>query len=75
MSDHAFPSRIKNGWRPIETAPDPDTCDKVLVWSEGYVLIADRPIRYDDGTRPWFDDEMNEIENVTHWQPLPGPPS
>lgn len=57
-------------WRPIETAPEREL---VLVWQEfgGIVLRS-----YQSGEW-WTEDEFLDDSGleITHWMPLPEPPS
>ena len=63
-------------WRPIETAPQDDTIVDLwwqTDWDERF-RVPD--CRYRDADT-WIDDSGNLItaEYITHWMPLPDPPS
>jgi hypothetical protein len=66
-------------WKPIESAPKDGT--RVLLWLKGngneHVIGRWKP-QYEGDAFPWYGDAGYESfkENlVTHWQPLPAPPS
>lgn len=63
-----------NGWMPIETAPKDGT--DVLVTSREPLTSSQPQIAgyFDDG---WFSEHapFTRIEGLTHWQPLPEPPT
>ena len=68
MSDRQF--REKFSWQPIETAPLDET--RVLLCdSTGaiYIGFRNRWGTWDDG------DFYDDMGNMTHWMPLPEPPS
>ena len=57
-------------WQPIETAPKDGT--EVLVYAPPYAGLGDIICR-----AAWHDDAgwcVDELREVTHWQPLPDAP-
>ncbi len=61
-------------WQPIETAPRDGT--RIYAWTSAWPIA--RPISWFEGYRErgwWVFDSCTEAVGVTHWQPLPAPPS
>lgn len=61
------------GWRPIETAPKDGSPVLLFSTSEGQD-VGSWEVTYDAG-HEWMDAQGYSIYDVTHWQPLPPPPT
>jgi hypothetical protein len=66
-------------WQPIETAPK-DGSEVLLLTERGSVFApcmfqAAGVISEDDFWLVWRAFDFDEVQNPTHWQPLPPPPS
>ena len=63
-------------WQPIETAPEDE---KVIIATDlGWIDTAFGTTDEDTGIKTWFwqgGREVHPNNTITHWTPLPGPPS
>lgn len=57
-------------WIPVSESL-PGLCEMVLVWSNSSGIH----LAYVDGRRQWRDADDNPGKKITHWMPLPKPPS
>jgi hypothetical protein len=57
-----------NNWQPIETAPRDKT--KILVWTGRDFDI----LWWSERLNGWTFNDDWEVDDPTHWQPLPAPP-
>lgn len=70
-------------WQPIETAPRDGTeflaydiqakKQDVCHWSKNFEWFE--AVQSDGETGPWFGEFGRDREDITHWQPLPAPPT
>lgn len=61
---------IMSEWQPIETAP---SAERILVWGCDWINIASTHWE-ENGVPVWFNGDVT-LEDITHWMPLPAPPS
>lgn len=70
-------SKSMNEWQPIETAPKDGT--EIDLWAGGFRFPDSK--YYKDAWRYWGPDDYDSqewvkiIHPVTHWMPLPKPPT
>jgi hypothetical protein len=68
---------LEDGWRDIETAP---WDEMVLTLWDGINNKTGKPARYhnaayhDSDRGTWVDEWFDDIDEPTHWQPIPDPP-
>jgi hypothetical protein len=63
-------------WQPIETYNEQLHGEAVLTYREGGLMaVAGRLFNYQSNKLVWCCTDGVELLNVTHWQPLPSPPS
>lgn len=60
-------------WQPIEMAPKDGT--EVLVWDGSIRQISKFTVAGLDFDGHWWDAEGYWISGITHWMPLPEPPT
>lgn len=66
-----MPREDENGWRTIESAPNANSKDEIIIWNSRYP--EEKPkARLPDGE--WWRANRDSKSVPTHWCPFPEPP-